>query len=186
MVDLMREACRLIVSDYRRYYVGGGKYVIFKLLACALTARNHCFAYSFWLRLASKGPSPLRQVARLMHYRLSRRYGVQIPVETRIGEGLYIGHGVGIVVNGGTVIGDNCNLSQFVSIGTNHGTPAVIGNNVYIGPNVCVVEDVRIGDNATIGAGSVVVHDVPENATVAGVPARVLNYNDPGRYCRCV
>ena len=138
MVDLMREACRLIVSDYRRYYrEGRGKYVIFKLLACALTARNHCFAYSFWLRLASKGPSPLRQVARLMHYRLSRRYGVQIPVETRIGEELYIGHGVGIVVNGGTVIGDNCNLSQFVSIGTNHGTPAVIGI-MYISDLMCV------------------------------------------------
>lgn len=57
---------------------------------------------------------------------------------------------------------------------------------MYISDLMCVVEDVIIGDNATIGAGSVVVHDVPENATVAGVPARVLNYNDPGRYCRCV
>ena len=87
-----------------------------------------------------------------------------------------------MVVNGGTVIGNNVNLSQFLSIGTNHETPAIIGDNVYIGPHVSIVEDVKIGSNSTIGAGAVVTKDVPENATVAGVPAMVLNYNSPGRY----
>lgn len=46
----------------------------------------------------------------------------------------------------------------------------------------CIVENVHIGNNVTIGAGSVVTKDIPDNATVAGVPARVLNYNNPGRY----
>lgn len=60
----------------------------------------------------------------------------------------------------------------------------MIGDNVYIGPNVCIVEDVRVGNNVTIGAGAVVVKDIPENATVVGVPAKVLNYDMPGRYIR--
>ena len=55
--------------------------------------------------------------------------------------GLYISHGGPVVVNPSTVIGDNCNLSQFVTIGSNEGKAAVIGDNVYIGPNTCIVED---------------------------------------------
>lgn len=69
-----------------------------------------------------------------------------------------------------------------MNIGTNYKTPAIIGDNVYIGPNAALVEDVKIGSNSTIGAGAVVTKDVPENATVAGVPAKVLNYNNPGRF----
>lgn len=105
-----------------------------------------------------------------------------MPPETKIGYGLYIGHGICMVVNEGTVIGNNVNLSQFLNIGTNHNTPAIIGDNVYIGPSVCVVENVHIGSNTTIGAGSVVTKDIPRNATAAGVPAKVLNYDNPARY----
>jgi len=90
-----------------------------------------------------------------------------------------------MVVNGDTIIGNNVNLSQFLNIGTNHETPAIIGDNVYIGPHVCIVEDVTVGNNSTIGAGAVITRDVPENATVAGVPAKVLNYANPGRYIKC-
>ena len=109
-----------------------------------------------------------------MVYRIGRKYGLQIPTCTKIGRGLYIGHGIGIVINPDTIIGDNCNISQFLTIGSNKGTPAKIGNNVYIGPNVCLVENVMIGDNAKIGAGAVVVKDVPANATAVGNPARVI------------
>ena len=80
---------------------------------------------------------------------------------------MYISHGGPVVINPSTIIGDNCNLSQFVTIGSNEGKAAIIGDNVYIGPSCCIVEDVVIGNNVTIGAGSV---------------AKVLNYNNPSRY----
>lgn len=79
------------------------------------------------------------------------------------------------MIHPNTVIGNNCNISQFLSIGSNHGTPAVIGDNVYIGPHVSIVENVKIGDNATIVAGAVVTKDIPANMTVAGVPAKVIS-----------
>ena len=87
-----------------------------------------------------------------------------------------------MVVGKGTIIGNNVNISQYLNIGTNYGTPAIIGDNIYIGPSVCIVEDVKIGAFSTIGAGAVITKDVPENATVAGVPAKILNFENPGRF----
>lgn len=152
-----------------------------KIVMVALIARNLCFAYSFWLRLASR-KNPFYIIARIMHYRFSRKYGIRISPRTKIGYGFYIGHGVGIVINKNTIIGNNCNVSQFLSIGSNKGTPAVIGDNVYIGPNVCIVEDVHIGNCSVIGAGAVVIKDVPEGATVVGVPAKVVAFKNDARF----
>ena len=177
--DLMKEVFELIKSDYQRYTgkMGGVKDVIFYLLF----KRNHCFNYSFWFRLASR-KNILFPLAVLMHKHLTTKYGIQIPRTTKIGYGFYIGHGIGIIINGKTVIGNNVNISQFLSIGSNKGTPAVIGDNVYIGPNVCIVEDVRIGNNTTIGAGAVVVKDVPDNTTVVGCPAKIIGENKHPEY----
>lgn len=174
-----------ILSDYCRYY-GGSRQLPppkYKVIFRALQARNHCFAYSFWLRLASRR-NFFYPLARFMNYRQSRKYGIQISPFTRIGYGLYIGHGIGIVVNPRTVMGNNCNISQFLTIGSNKGTPAVIGDNVYIGPSVCLVENVHIGDNVTIGAGSVVTKDIPKDATAVGVPAKVISYDNPAGFIR--
>lgn len=135
----------------------------------------------FWFRLCQHD-GIFRSFCRWMYRWTSRRSNIWIPLSTRIGYGLYIGHAMCIVINGGTVIGNNVNLSHFVSIGSNHDSPALIGNNVYIGPHVSIVEDVRVGSESTIGAGAVVTKDVPAGATVAGVPARVLHFNEPGRY----
>lgn len=177
----MKEIFEYIRSDYHRYYGGGYNTKAIKIIATALTARNHCFTYSFWLRL-SKKRNPFYIIARLKHRRLSKKYGLQIPRTTKIGYGLYIGHGIGIVINPHTVIGNNVNISQFLTIGSNKGTPATIGDNVYIGPSVCIVEDVKIGSNTTIGAGSVVTKDIPEGTTAAGVPAKVLSANNHPEY----
>lgn len=58
-------------------------------------------------------------IAKWMHYRLSRKYGIQISPKTKIGYGLYIGHGIGIIINKTAEIGNNVNLSQFLNIGSN-------------------------------------------------------------------
>ena len=134
-----------------------------------------------WFRLCQyKGC--LSPLCRYMYLRVRRKSLVQIPPMTKVGYGFHLSHGIAIVVNSGTIIGNNVNLSQFVNIGTNNNTPAIIGDNTYIGPHVSIVENVRLGSNSTVGAGAVVTKDVPINATVAGCPAKVINFNHPGKY----
>lgn len=175
----MRGIYRYIQSDYYRYTgVMGGR---FRLTLAGIFGRNRCFKYSFWLRLASTS-NFITPLAKFMHNHYSVKYGLDIPRTTKIGYGLYIGHGLGAVINPLTKIGNNCNISQFLSIGSNHGTPAIIGDNVYIGPHVSIVENVKIGNNVTIGAGAVVTKDIPANMTAAGVPAKVISDKKPGRY----
>lgn len=177
----MKEIFSYIVSDYCRYK--GKQGGVIDVILYLFFGHNHCFNFSFWFRLASR-KNVLFPIAIQMYRYLSNKYSIQIPSTTKIGYGLYIGHGIGIVINGGTIIGNNVNISHFLTIGTNNGTPAIIGDNVYIGPNVCIVENVHIGNNATIGAGAVVVKDIPNNATVAGVPAKVISYKKPGRFIK--
>lgn len=143
---------------------------------------NRSFKYSFWLRLRRARFAPLRFIAAVMHRHLRFKYGVRIHADCEIGFGLYIGHPMGILVNHTARIGNNCNISQFTTIGSNFEQAAVIGDNVYIGPSVCIVEDVRVGNDATIGAGAIVVKNVPAGATVAGNPARVISMSEPGRF----
>ena len=141
---------------------------------------NRGFNFSFWLRLAS-AQSAWAKLAYPIYYYKKKQYGIDIHTTTQIGYGLFIGHGGPLVVNPTTVIGNNVNLSQFTTIGANGGRQAAeIGDNVYIGPNVCIIEHVKIGNNATIGAGSVVTKDIPENATAVGNYAKVISMNNPG------
>lgn len=178
-IDTMTKVWEYIQSDYYRY--SGKKLTPIKLFTKAVFGRNHCFRYSFWMRLAGTG-GLIGFFARRMHRHYTLKYGMQIPYTTKIGYGFYIGHGVGVVINGGTTIGNNVNISQFLSIGTNKRTPATIGDNVYIGPNVCVVEDVKIGSDTTIAAGAVVIRDIPENSTAVGCPAKVIGDNKHPEY----
>jgi len=143
---------------------------------------NRGFNYMLWFRLANAGIPGVSAVAAILLRFKQNRFGIHIPRETRIGPGFYIGHGGPCVVNPTARIGRNVNLSPYVSIGSNHGKAAVIGDNVYIGPGALLVEDIAVGNNVTIGAGAVVTRSIPDNATVAGNPARVLNHECPGRY----
>lgn len=87
-------------------------------------------------------------------------------------------HPVGIVISKDAKIGTECRIYQNVTIGKKNGLnnekAPVIGNKVKIYPNSVIIGDITIGDNAIIGAGSVVIHDVPKNSVVAGNPAKII------------
>jgi serine O-acetyltransferase len=121
----------------------------------------------------------VRQITVLLLHHYSIRFGIDISRDVRIGSGLYIGHFGGIVVNAAVVIGDNCNLSQGVTLGqVNRGPKAgcpTIGNNVYIGPGAKIIGSIQVGDHAAVGANAVVVEDVSPHVAVGGVPARVIS-----------
>ncbi len=165
-----------IRSDLMRYY---GKCDTFTFIKAYL--KNRTFRFQVAFRLCH-GTGFVKMIGLFLWIINRTKRTIQLSRKTKVGYGLYIGHGGPIVVNYTAVIGNNCNLSQFTTIGTNHGKAATIGDNTYIGPNVCIVEDVKIGNNVTIGAGSVVTKDIPDNATAVGNYAKVINYDDPGRY----
>ena len=104
--------------------------------------------------------------------------GVEIHPAAKIGRRLVIDHGTGIVIGATAEIGDDCLLYQGVTLGgtgkdqgKRHPT---LGNNVMVGSGAKVLGPFRVGDNARIAANSVVLREVPENATVVGVPGRVV------------
>ena len=102
---------------------------------------------------------------------------IEIPWNVKIGRGLRIYHGQGMVLNNQVVIGNYCTLRHCTTIGNKQlpngamsGSP-VIGNYVDVGCNTCIIGDITIGDQVTIGCGSVVTKSMPANAVVAGNPA---------------
>lgn len=116
-------------------------------------------------------------MAKLFLRRCSHRFMIQIPQETNIGEGFYIGHFGTIIINGQTVIGKNCNLSAGVTIGQANrgksmGVP-VLGDSVWIGVNAMIVGKVVIGNDVLIAPGSYVNVDVPDHSIVMGNPAMI-------------
>jgi len=167
--DLYRISGAVTLSSLFRRVLGDGTYqYIFWMRTCLYASEN---------RLLRRVLYP---VARVMLRRYRYKYGIAIPFTTSIGSGLYIGHFGCIIVHRKTVIGRNCNLSHGVTLGqANRGKNkgyATIGDNTFIGPGAKVVGAVSIGDNVAIGANCVVTKDVPNNAVVAGVPAKIISY----------
>lgn len=112
--------------------------------------------------------------------------GTELVPITKIGPGLRLFHGQAIVVHRNTVIGHSCTLRNSTTIGArplssgeDFGTP-IIGNSVDIGSNAVIIGPITVGDGAIIGAGTVVVKDIPPNAVVVGNPARVIRIVDHG------
>ncbi|MCS4166233.1 serine O-acetyltransferase [Sphingobacterium sp. BIGb0116] len=103
-----------------------------------------------------------------------------VPVNICIGENTVLKHnGLGVVLHEKAIIGANVTIMQNVTIGGRNGRGAPrIDNNVFIGSGACVLGDIIIGKNSMIGANAVVINDVPENAVVGGIPAKVLKYKD--------
>ncbi|MCM8798767.1 MAG: serine O-acetyltransferase [Candidatus Omnitrophica bacterium] len=103
--------------------------------------------------------------------------GIEIHPGAKIGKGLFIDHGMGVVIGETTIIGDNVLIYQGVTLGgtgiekgKRHPT---VGNNVVIGAGAKVLGNITIGDNSYIGANAVVIKDIPPNSTVVGVPGRI-------------
>ena len=104
--------------------------------------------------------------------------GIEIHPGATIGEGLFIDHGMGVVIGETSVIGNNVTLFQGVTLGgtgkergKRHPT---LGNNVVVGAGAKILGNVNIGDNVQIGANAVVIKDVPPNSTAVGIPGRVV------------
>ncbi len=118
-------------------------------------------------------------LARWVSQICARRNGIEIHPAAKIGEGLFIDHGHGVVIGETAVIGDNCTIYHQVTLGgTGHEKNAkrhpTIGNNVLIGAGAKILGPVTIGDNSMIGAGSIVLSDVPANSTFTGVKAKMV------------
>lgn len=116
--------------------------------------------------------------ARYISQRGVRKTGIEIHPGAEIGKGFFIDHGNGVIIGETTIIGDNVTLYQGVTLGgtgkeqgKRHPT---VGNNVMISAGAKVLGSFKIGDNSKIGAGSVVLEEVPPNSTVVGVPGRVV------------
>lgn len=135
--------------------------------------KNNTLRYLLWYRLAQYLYSKnrmLRAYAKRMERKLNLKYGVDISIECRIGQGLRIGHLPGIVISSHAEIGSKCFIRQNTTIGIkNMGLDAyriVIGNNVSIGAHSCIISDnLEIGDNVTIGAMSFVNKNISTGST---------------------
>lgn len=107
--------------------------------------------------------------------------GVEIPWKTKIGPGLRLYHGVGLVVNDSAIIGSNCILRHGVTIGVKHtsdsydGGAPVIGSGVDIGAGCIILGPISIGDNSSLGAGAVVTKSVPPGGKMVGNPAKNIS-----------
>lgn len=132
---------------------------------------THRFAHELW-----KGGR--RDFALYLQSQASRIFAVDINPATRIGRGIMIDHGTGVVIGETAVIGDNVSILQDVTLGGNGKETGdrhpKIGNNVLLAAGAKVLGNIRIGDCSKVAAGSVVLNDVPSNKTVAGVPARIV------------
>ena len=117
-------------------------------------------------------------IARMISQRARKKTGIEIHPGAKIGSGIFIDHGSGVVIGETSEIGDNVTIYQGVTlggtgkdVGKRHPT---IGNNVMISAGAKVLGPVTVGDFSKIGAGSVVLKDVPPHSTIVGVPGRVV------------
>lgn len=125
-------------------------------------------------------------IARMFSQWGRHRTGIEIHPGATIGKGLFIDHGMGVVIGETTVIGDDCTIYQGVTLG---GTGKDTGkrhptleDNVLVGAGAKILGPFTVGSNSRIAAGAVVLHEVPPNSTAVGVPARIVR-KDGVRVC---
>jgi len=119
-----------------------------------------------------------RDFALYLQSRSSQVFQVDINPAARLGKGLMLDHGTGIVIGETAVVGDHVSIMQGVTLGgtgkSDQDRHPKIGDGVLIGAGAIVLGNIRVGEGARVAAGSVVVKEVPPHVTVAGVPAKVI------------
>ena len=132
---------------------------------------THRFAHALW----NQGR---KDFALYLQSQSSRIFSVDINPATRMGRGIMLDHGTGIVIGETAVVGDNCSILQNVTLGGNGKETGdrhpKIGKNVLLAAGAKILGNIKVGDCSKIAAGSVVLNDVPANKTVAGVPAKIV------------
>jgi len=137
----------------------------------------------FWHRLSHWLYNKKRYtLARYVSQTIRFFTGIEIHPGAKIGKGLFIDHGMGVIIGETAEIGDNCTIYQGVTlggtgkdVGKRHPT---LGNNVLVGAGAKVLGPFKVGDNSKIAANAVVLSEVPENSTCVGVPARIVKINN--------
>lgn len=121
-------------------------------------------------------------IARLISEFAKRRTGIEIHPRAKLGKGLFIDHGMGVVIGETAEVGDNVVIFHGVTLGgtgkekgKRHPT---IGNNVFIGSGAKILGNITIEDNVKIGANAVVLKDIKKNTTVVGIPGKIVRIND--------
>lgn len=159
-IEIIRERDPAIHSNMEVFLYPSFKVMLHYRLAHKLYNKKHYF------------------LARWVSQRGVRKTGIEIHPGAQIGKGLFIDHGNGVIIGETTIIGDNCTLYQGVTLGgtgKEHGKRhPTLGNNVMVSAGAKVLGSFTIGDNSKIGAGSVVLEEVPPNCTVVGVPGRIV------------
>lgn len=135
---------------------------------------NECFKLYKAAHACTKGPKFVRPLAGVFRHLSQLLFACHIGSHAEIGEGCLFQHnGVGCVISEKAVIGKNCMLYQHVTVGALEGAP-IIEDDVLIGANAVLLGNITVHKGAKIGAGAVVLCDVPGGATAVGVPAKVL------------
>jgi serine O-acetyltransferase len=132
-------------------------------------------------------------VARIISQTVRFFTGIEIHPGAKIGKNLFIDHGMGVVIGETSEIGDNVTIYHAVTLGGS--SPSIdserqrhekrhptIGNDVVIGSGAQIIGPIKVGNNSRIAANAVVVKDVPENATMVGIPAKAVKLENKGSF----
>ncbi len=138
----------------------------------------HRVRYMVYFRSAQKAKfKPLKLFYEYKLFRLSRKYGIEIKTNTKIGEGFCMIHPYNITVSPFAVLGKNVNMYKGSTIGNNTGNPVgapVIGDCVQIGINATVIGGVTVGNDVLIASNTLVTKNVPSHSVVIGNPCRII------------
>ncbi|MFB9077325.1 serine O-acetyltransferase [Flavobacterium procerum] len=179
---------QLIKSDYKKHLKYGGNFfgIVF-------------FTQGFWASFNYRISHFIYKKAKWKIFRFPLLFwvlinqkiieiltGISIPSSVTIGHSFYIGHFGGIIINANVIIGNNCNISQGVTIGVSgigekRGVP-ILGNDIYIGANAVVAGKIVLGDNILVSACSLVKDSFPGFSVLSGVPAVVISQKGSNGY----